>query len=48
MGRATKPEFDISGRISELLIKKGWTQYMLSGESGVPQPTIASWFTGRN
>ena len=48
MGRATKSEFDITGRITELLLKKGWTQYTLSARSGVPQPTIASWFTGRN
>ncbi len=48
MGRSTKTQFDISARIMELIAKRGWTQYTLSKQSGVPQSTIATWFTGRN
>ncbi len=48
MGRSSKTQFDISARITELITKRGWTQYTLAKLSGVPQSTIATWFTGRN
>ena len=35
---------DILERIFELRKKKGWSEYRLSLESGIPQSTISSWF----
>lgn len=35
---------DILGRIVALRAAKGWTEYRLSVESGIPQSTISSWF----
>ena len=35
---------DILGRIVALRKEKGWTEYRLSVESGIPQSTISSWF----
>ncbi len=35
---------DILKRIIQLREERGWTEYKLSLESGVPQSTISSWF----
>ncbi len=35
---------DILERILQLREEKGWTEYKLSMESGIPQSTISSWF----
>ena len=35
---------DILERIVALRKTKGWTEYRLSVESGIPQSTISSWF----
>ncbi len=35
---------DILNRIIELRKEKGWSEYKLSVESGIPQSTISSWF----
>ena len=35
---------DILDRIIALRKAKGWTEYRLSVESGIPQSTISSWF----
>lgn len=38
---------DIIGKIEELMNEKGWTKYKLAKESGIPQTTITSMFSGR-
>ena len=35
---------DVLNRILELRGEKGWSEYRLSVESGIPQSTISSWF----
>lgn len=35
---------DILQRILQLREEKGWSEYKLSVESGIPQSTISSWF----
>ncbi len=35
---------DVLDRILALREAKGWTEYKLSVESGIPQSTISSWF----
>ena len=35
---------DILARIVALRKEKGWTEYRLSVEAGIPQSTISSWF----
>lgn len=35
---------DVLKRILQLREEKGWTEYKLSLESGIPQSTISSWF----
>jgi len=35
---------DILERILQLREEKGWSEYKLSVESGIPQSTISSWF----
>ncbi len=35
---------DILERILELREAKGWSEYKLSVETGIPQSTISSWF----
>ena len=35
---------DILNRITELRLERGWTEYRLSIESGIPQSTISSWY----
>ncbi len=35
---------DILDRILELREAKGWSEYKLSVETGIPQSTISSWF----
>lgn len=35
---------DVLQRIFELRSERGWTEYRLSVESGIPQSTISSWY----
>lgn len=35
---------DILGRITELRLKKGWTEYELAKQSDLAQTTISSWY----
>ncbi len=35
---------DILKRIMQLREERGWTEYRLSTESGIPQSTISTWF----
>ncbi len=37
--------FDVLGRITELREERGWTQYRLSKNSGVPQSSLSSWYS---
>lgn len=39
-----KPDFDILGRIESERKKRGWTQYLLAKNSGIPQSTLATWY----
>ena len=34
----------VAQRVDDLRIKRGWSIYKLSQESGVPAPTISKWF----
>ena len=35
---------DVLDRILSLRLERGWSEYRLSEESGIPQTTISSWF----
>lgn len=35
---------DVLGEITKLRIQRGWTEYELAKNSGVPQSTISSWY----
>lgn len=35
---------DILATITEYRVARGWTEYQLSEESGLPQSTISSWY----
>ena len=35
---------DVLQRILDLRLERGWTEYRLSIESGIPQSTISSWY----
>ena len=38
-----KPEFDILGRIDKERMARGWSEYMLAENAGLPQSTISTW-----
>ena len=35
---------DVLDKILQLRLERGWSEYRLSEESGIPQTTISSWF----
>ncbi|RKJ83036.1 XRE family transcriptional regulator [Butyricicoccus sp. 1XD8-22] len=35
---------DILGEISRLRQERGWTEYELSKRTGIPQPSISTWY----
>lgn len=47
MGTREKSKFDILGRIESERLKRGWSEYTLSVNSGIPQSTISTWYRKR-
>lgn len=43
MSKREKANFDVLKRIEEERLKRKWTEYTLSKNSGIPQSTISTW-----
>ena len=39
-----QPNFDILSKIEDEKAKRGWTEYTLAKNSGIPQTTISTWY----
>ena len=35
---------DVLAKITEMRLRRGWTEYQLAERSGLPQSTISSWY----
>lgn len=44
MSTRERSKFDVLKRIDDERIKRGWTEYTLAKNAGLPQSTISTWY----